>query len=213
MYSTYVDIVVLGATGRTGRLVVAEALRRGHGVTALVRDAATAGLPPQVVVQQGQARDAEALAKAVVGADAVVSALGPRAGDATLHRDVAAALVDVLRGAGVRRFVGVSGAGIAVPGDAKSVRDRIISAVVRRFGGAAVADKAHEHAVWAASGLDWTLVRPPRLTEEPPTGRVEHHAHRSPRATAIGRADLAAFLLDCVEQGLHVGAAPLVGKG
>ncbi|MCX6465360.1 MAG: NAD(P)H-binding protein [Pseudonocardiales bacterium] len=207
------EITVLGATGRTGRLVVAEALRRGHGVTALVRDPATAALPPEVVVHGGDVRDAGALAKAVAGAGAVVSALGPRAGDATLHRDVAAVLVGVLRDAGVRRFVGVSGAGIAVPGDAKSARDRLISAIVRRFGGAAVADKAEEHAIWAASGTDWTLVRPPRLSDAEATGRVEHHAHRSPRATAIGRADLAAFLLDCAEQGLHVGAAPLVGRG
>lgn len=213
MYSTCMKLAVLGATGRTGRLVVAEALRRGHGVTALVRDTARADLPPEVLVREGAVRDPAALAGAVAGADAVLSALGPQDGDATLHRDVAAALVDVVREAGVRRFVGISGAGIAVPGDAKSLRDRAISALLRRVGGATVADKAHEHAIWAASGLEWTLVRPPRLAEQPPTGRVEHHAHRSPRATAIGRADLAAFLLDCVEQGLHVGAAPLVGRG
>ncbi len=206
-------ITVLGATGRTGRLVVAEALRRGHGVTALVRDGTTTTLPPEVMVRFGEVRDADALRGAVAGADAVVSALGPRSGDPTLHRDVAAALVGVLREAGVRRFVGVSGAGIAVPGDAKSARDRLISVLIRRFGGAAVADKAHEYAVWAASGLEWTLVRPPRLTDEPATGAVEHHPHRSPRATALGRADLAAFLLDCAERGLHVGAAPLVGRG
>ena len=212
MYCTDMELTVLGATGRTGRLVVAEALRRGHAVTAPVRDPATSSLPPEVVVRRGDVRDREALRTAVAGADAVVSALGPRAGDTTLHRDVAAALVGVLHEAGPRRFVGVSGAGIAVPGDAKSARDRLISALIRRFGGTAVADKAHEHAVWAASGLDWTLVRPPRLTDAPATGRVEHHAHRSPRATAIGRADLAAFLLDCAEQGLHVGAAPLVGR-
>jgi putative NADH-flavin reductase len=215
MYSTYVKITALGATGRTGRLVVAEALRRGHAVTALVRDGPTTGpaLPAEVVVRRGEVRDDDGLRAAVAGADAVVSSLGPRSGDPTLQRDVAAAVVGVLREAGVHRFVGVSGAGIAVPGDVKSARDRLISVLIRRFGGAAVADKAHEYEIWASSGLEWTLVRPPRLTDEPATGMVEHHPHRSPRATAIGRADLAAFLLDCAEQGLHVGAAPLVGRG
>lgn len=201
--------------------MVADALRRGHGVTALVRGSTSAeagptrpeDLPPEVAVQRGDVRDAAALRRAVTGADAVVSALGPRRGDGTLHGDVARALVDALRAEGVARFVGVSGAGIAVPGDAKSARDRAISTLIRTFGGAAVADKAREHDAWAASGLAWTLVRAPRLTDDPPTGRVEHHAHRSPRATAIGRADLAAFLLDCTEQGLHVAAAPLVGRG
>ncbi len=171
------EIVVLGATGRTGRRVVEEALRRGHGVRAVVRDPATAALPQGVDVRAGDARD---------GA--------------------------VLREAGVRRFVGISGAGIDVPGDRKSRRDRIVSALIQRLGGAAVADKPREYAVWAQSGLDWTLVRPPRLTDDPATGRVEHHASTSPRATAVGRDDLAAFVLDCVEQSSYVGAAPLVGK-
>jgi putative NADH-flavin reductase len=200
MYGTYMEIVMLGATGRTGRLVVEEALRRGHGVRAVVRDPATAALPAGVDL------------RAVTGADAVVSALGPRKGDRTLHSDVARVLVDVLPEAGVKRFVGISGAGIDVPGDRKSRRDRIVSFLIQRLGGAAVADKPREHAVWAGSGLDWTLVRPPRLTDDPATGRVEHHASTSPKATAVGRADLAAFLLDCVEQGSYVGAAPLVGK-
>jgi putative NADH-flavin reductase len=212
MYSTYMEIVVLGATGRTGRQVVEEALRRGHGVRAVVRNPAAAGLPQAVDVRAGDARDAEVLRAAVTGADAVVSALGPRKGDHTLHSDVARVLVDVQRDAGVRRFVGISGAGIDVPGDRKSLRDRIVSALIQRLGGAAVADKPREYAVWAGSGLDWTLVRPPRLTDDPRTGRVEHHAATSPRATAVGRADLAAFLVDCVEQGSYVGAAPLVGK-
>jgi putative NADH-flavin reductase len=212
MYGTYMEIVMLGATGRTGRLVVEEALRRGHGVRAVVRDPATAALPAGVDLRAGDARDAAVLKAAVTGADAVVSALGPRKGDRTLHSDVARVLVDVLREAGVKRFVGISGAGIDVPGDRKSRRDRIVSFLIQRLGGAAVADKPREHAVWAGSGLDWTLVRPPRLTDDPATGRVEHHASTSPKATAVGRADLAAFLLDCVEQGSYVGAAPLVGK-
>ena len=204
-------VAVLGATGRTGRLVVDELLRRGHEVVALVRDPARARLPAQVRTLPGDARDGRALPPLLTGADAVVSALGPRRGDATLHRDVAGVLIEAMRAAGVRRFVGISGAGIDVPGDAKRLRDRIVSAAIQRFGGDAVRDKVLEHQAWAVSGLDWTLVRPPRLVDHPATGRVEHAASRSPRATSVPRADLAAFVVaDCVEQGSYVGAAPLV---
>lgn len=206
-------IAVLGATGRTGRFVVDELLRRGHTVVALVRDPAGAALPEGVRLEPGDARDPAALQVLVAGTDAVVSALGPVRGDRTLHRDVAPLVREAARAAGVRRFVGVSGAGIDVAGDAKSVRDRLVSTLIQRLGGDAARDKAEEHRSWAGSELDWTLVRPPRLVDGPGTGRVEHSAHRSPRRTTIARADLARFVVDCLEQGMHVREAPLVGQG
>jgi len=203
-------VAVLGATGRTGRPIVEELLRRSHRVAALVRDPSSADLPPAVQTVTGDARDPAAVAALLEGAQAVVSALGPRSGDNTLHREVAAVLVDRMRQAGSRRFVGISGAGIDVPGDAKSLRDRVASRLIQRLGGKTVQDKVIEQQVWAASGLDWTLVRPPRLVDRPGTGEVEHSASRSPRSTSIRRVDLARFVVDCVEQDLYVGAAPLV---
>jgi putative NADH-flavin reductase len=204
-----VRVAVLGATGATGRLLVEELVRRGHEVAALTR-AAPADGSPGVRWVEGDARDAAALTQLVQDADAVVSALGPRKGDRTLHREVAPALVAAMTAAGVRRFVGVSGAGIDVPGDRKSVRDRVISALVRRLGGEAVRDKAVERELWAASDLDWTLVRPPRLVDGPASGRLEHAAHRSPRRTSLSRADLAVFVSDLAERPDYVRQAPLV---
>jgi putative NADH-flavin reductase len=207
-----VKVAVLGATGRTGRLVVAELVRRGHDVVVLVRDPQPAGLPEGVVPVAGDVRDRASLAKAVAGADAVVSALGPRKGDRTLHREGAPVLVEVMRDAGVRRFVGISGAGIDVHGDRKSRRDRVISGAMQRLGGDAARDKALEYEAWRGSGLDWTLVRPPRLVDAPATSAVEHHASTSPRRTKITRADVASFLVDEVEQPRYVAQAPLVAN-
>lgn len=202
-------VAVLGATGATGRLVVEELARRRHDVTALVRTVPT-GEVRDVRWVQGDARDPSGVADLVQGAGAVVSALGPRKGDATLHRDVTPHLASAMQAAGVRRFVGVSGAGIDVPGDRKSTRDRLISALVRRFGGEAVRDKAVERELWAATDLEWTLVRPPRLVDGPATGAVEHAAATSPKRTSISRADLAAFVVDLVERPDYVRQAPLV---
>ncbi len=207
-------VAVLGATGRTGRPVVAELLRRGHDVAVLARDPAKVDAPPgslRVVV--GDSRDRASLTDLVAGADAVVSALGPVAKDGTLHQDTAAVLVPVMQEAGVPRFVGVSGAGIDVPGDRKTLPNRVISFLIQRLGGAVVADKPAEYAAWSASDREWTLVRPPRLLDGEPVGSVVHDAHRSPPGTSIRRADLAAFVVDVVEQGSYPRLAPFVTGG
>ncbi|PFG43368.1 putative NADH-flavin reductase [Isoptericola jiangsuensis] len=206
------NIALLGATGRTGRHTLATALDRGHTVTVLTRDPARLpdAVRSRVATVVGEATDPAALARLLDRADAVVSALGPRAKEHDLHTRTARALVEIMQASGPRRFVGVSGAGIDVPGDQKAGKDVAISWLIRTLGGAVVKDKPAEHAVWAASGLDWTLVRPPRLVDGPPTGHLEHDAHRSTRSTTILRSDLGAFLVDVVEQDLYVGVAPFV---
>lgn len=202
-------VAVIGATGRTGRLLVGELLRRGHQATVLVRDPTHLGdLTAHVTVITGDSRDPDVLADLVDGADAVLSALGPTGKEPPLHRDTAGALVAVMTTAGVRRFIGISGAGIDVPGDQKTPRDKLISTLIRLLGGKTVADKPAEYRVWAASDLDWTLVRPPRLRDGEPTGQVEHDPHRSTRSTTMRRADLAVFLTDVLEQHLYPQQAP-----
>lgn len=202
-------VAVLGATGATGRLLVDELVGSGHTVVALARSRQV-DAPAAVTWVVGDARNPHPLKALVDGADAVVSALGPRRGDRTLHREVAPLLTAAMQAAGVRRFVGVSGAGIDVPGDRKSRRDRAISALLKVVGGQTVRDKALEREIWAASGLDWTLARAPRLVDGPATGQIEHAAHTSPRRTAITRADLAAFLADLAERPDYLQQAPLV---
>jgi putative NADH-flavin reductase len=206
------DLAVIGATGRTGRLVVETALARGHRLSLLVRDPAR--LSPEIThrtrVVTGDASDPQAAEQLLAGTEAVLSALGPTAKEGDLHTRTARTLVSIMRGSGPRRFVGISGAGIDVPGDQKAVRDKIISKSIQLLGGSVVKDKPAEYAVWAASDLDWTLIRPPRLVDGPATGSIEHHAHRSTASTTISRADLAAFLLEVVEQGLYLRQAPFV---
>ena len=203
-------ITVLGATGRTGRLVVAELLRRGHEVVAVVRDAARApeGVEPVV----GDVRDGRVLARAVEGAGAVVSALGTTRGESHLHATLAPALVTAMDDAGVRRVVGVSGAGVDAPGDRKRARDKVISTVMATLGRAMIGDRTEELGTLSASDLEWTLVRPPRLADGPATGDVEHDAHVSTRSTSMARADLAAFVADVLEQGWYVRQAPFAAS-
>jgi len=207
------NVAVLGATGRTGRPLVDELLRRGHTVTALARDPAKlAELGGRVRVVTGTSTDPAALDDLLTGTDAVVSALGPSTKEATLHTDTAHALVQAMARHGVTRFIGISGAGIDVPGDTKGPRDKAISWMVKKMGGPVAADKQTEYAAYAASDLDWTLVRPPRLVDGPPTGRIYHHAHTPGRSSSLRRTDLALLLADVLDQHLYPRQAPFVAQ-
>lgn len=208
------NIAVLGATGRTGTPLVAELLRRGHSVTALVRTPDRLGANrDKVRVVTGPCADPAALDQLLDGADAVISALGPTKKEPSLHSETARALVQAMPLHQVRRFVGISGAGIDVPGDRKGPRDKAISFLIQKLGGAIVADKPAEYRAFAASDLDWTLVRPPRLLDGPATGKVVHDAHSPGRSSSIRRADLASFLVDVVDGDLYKRQAPFVSQG
>ena len=169
-------IALIGATGRTGAHVLTTALDHGHDLTVLVRDPAKlpAEARDRVRVVVGDATDPGPLADLIDGADTVVSALGPTGREGGLHTRTARALVDQMTARGPRRFVGVSAAGIDVPGDRKARRDKLISWLLRTIGGETAKDKPAEYAIWAASGLDWTpgAATPPdrRTGLHPPVG-------------------------------------------
>jgi putative NADH-flavin reductase len=206
-------ITVLGATGRTGRPLVDQLLNRGHDVTVLVRSPERlADQATRLHVVTGTTTDPAALAEALAGADAVVSALGPTKSDPRVMSATARQLVPAMQAAGVSRFVGISGAGQDVPGDRKGRKDRVISAIIQRTGGELVADKAEEYQIWSTSGLAWTLVRPPMLRDGEATGNFVHDAHQPGRSSSIKRADLATFLADTVEHDVYVGQAPFVSS-
>src|ERR1700683_4587313 len=111
-------VAVIGASGRTGRATVKHALAAGLDVVSVMRNPSSA--PPGTTVAQADARDQEALAAGVKGADAVVSCLGhvARDQDPTMLRDGATALVAAMASARVPRLVAVSAAGALVAGGA-----------------------------------------------------------------------------------------------
>jgi putative NADH-flavin reductase len=202
-------IAVLGGSGRTGRPLVEELLQRGHSVRALARTPSALAERPGMIVLPGSSTDPASLDALLSGSDAVLSALGPRKDEPHLQSTTARLLVQFMFIHGTARFIGVSGAGIDVPGDDKPVKDRVISAVIRTVGGELARDKAVEHEIFGASSLAWTLVRPPRLVDGPSTGKVGHDAHR-PGRSSIRRSDLAALMVEFLEQERYVGQAPFV---
>jgi putative NADH-flavin reductase len=194
-------ITVFGATGGTGRHVVEQALDAGHQVTAVVRDPARLGVAAAdgLTVVTAQLDDRAAVGRAVEGADAVVDTLGPpRTGPTTVRTDAASVIIAAMREAGVRRLVVVSAAGAHTEGDGPFIRfavKPVLGYILRH----AFADMRAMEAIVRASGLDWTIVLPPQLTDGPRTGKVRRQVGGNVRGSyRIARADLAAAVLQAV---------------
>lgn len=155
-------IAIVGASGRSGRAAVGHALERGHEVVAVVRNASSA--PGGTEVALADARDRLALAAAIEGADAVISAIGhvTHDDDVSVLRDGAAALASAMSERNVRRLVAVSAAGAYVVGDdplSRFVAKPILERALKQNN---IDTRAMEEVIRAAD-LDWTILRPSRL--------------------------------------------------
>ena len=199
-------LAVLGATGRTGRLVVAAARTRGHVVTALTRGKPAADQETLKWVR-GDVGSRRVLWDMIDGQDAVISTLGPpRTG-----RDVCSTATATLIALGVKRLIVVSGAGVDFPGDRKDVAGRVVSYIVRRLSPAVFADKQREIALLQTSGIDWTAIRAPRLTDGRSGRPIQARLDRSP-GNQIERTQLAEFCIEVAETGSFAGQAPFVSN-
>lgn len=213
-------VVVMGARGGVGSRAVQAAAAGGHEVVAVARTApevtaVTGETVGQVRAVAADVRDAAAVRSALVGAEAVLWCVGvtKRSGP-DVGRVGLAHVVRAAEELGVHRLVTVSGAGVTLPGDDKGPGARFVSALTRRFARDLVEDKQGEHDVLAASGLAWTEVRPPRLTEAAGTGRWQL-TETAPglRAAAVSKADVAAAMLDLAAGREWVGRAPFLVAG
>jgi putative NADH-flavin reductase len=201
---TSMRLFILGATGGIGRQLVDQALERHHGVTAFVRSPQKLGARHDgLTMIPGDVRNADAMSRALAGHDAVLSTLGPRGlARNTITSDSALATIAAMRSAGIDRLL-VVGVAALFP-DIGMLGHLLRNTLLHNIAD----DSAEMERIVKASGLDWTIVRPPRLTNGP---RREHYGVADDRLpngaggnATIGRADVAHFMLDEVEQPGHM---------
>jgi len=205
-------ILVLGATGGTGRLIVGQAVARGYDVAALVRspDAARHLGGARLIV--GDARDETILRQALRGRDAVISALGTPASprrEVTLLSTATRALVSAMQAEQVARLVGITGMGAGdSAGHGGFLFDKLIFPLLLRK---VYADKNRQEALIRDSGLDWVLVRPSVLNDKPARGDVRALTDLTGfHGGTIARSDVAAFVLDQVTSSDWIHRSPLI---
>ena len=198
-------ILVLGASGGTGRHVVEQALGHGHDVVALVRDPSRFRLwNEHLKVVTGDVTDPVAVQIAVQGCDAVISALGSRGErPVSVYSDGVANTIRAMTARGIRRLVVVSSSGVGANASQLSFAAR----AMRSLPGLrpVYEDMERMEGDVMLSDLDWTIVRPAALTDGPLTGiyRVVE-GNIVPKGSKISRADVAALLLKCAQGGLYV---------
>lgn len=194
-------LLILGATGGTGRALVEQARTRGHQVTAFVRSPQKLGAPPEgVTVRRGDPLSVAELRAVLPDHDAVLTALGPPGpGRTTIFRDSGRSIVEAMHAGGPRRLLVVSVA--ALFEDAGFVIALLRHTLLRNI----VVDAAEMERVVMDSGLDWTIARPPRLTNGPLT-RLYRVAdgHMPHGRISVSRKDVADFLLNELEDRRHV---------
>lgn len=208
------QLTVFGATGRTGRRIVEQALARGHHVVALCRKAGALGIEhPHLETFEGQLTDPRAVERALAGSDAAVITFGPRPPDCEVFcAPATAAILDAMRRQGVRRIICLTGAMIG-EGVRRSWVFGQLTRFYRRRMPEPAKDRAEQERLVKASGLEWTLVKPPRLTENPGTGRYTWGPEvRVGLLSRISRADVARFILDELESSRNVGRAVVVRR-
>jgi putative NADH-flavin reductase len=195
------NLFLLGATGGIGRHLVKLALNHGHSVTVFARSPEKLGIThDRLQAVQGDLFDADQMAASLLGHDVVLSSFGPATlKDCTLRRDFGRTLASALRKSGVRRFQLVSSA-LLFP-DGNFVSRALQTTVFRRM----LPDMAAMEAEVRQGDLDWTIVRPPRLTN----GRAKHSyriadGHLPKNGFLISRADVAHFMMEEAEKPMHL---------
>lgn len=207
-------LAVFGGTGLTGRKIVEQALDRGYRVTALVRSKAKLGdLASRVDVVEGNVVDPAMVDKAVLGADAVLSALGHAEGSPKDLETVAIGnIVASMSKSGVRRLVVLANTAVGTPADQPTMSQTFFRWLLKVFRKEVYDDSLGKAAVIQSTGLDWTMVRASLLKNAPPTSKYHVGRMGSGAGIRISRGDVAEFMLKCVTEGKYIRDCPYISN-
>ncbi len=211
-------LAVFGATGRTGQHLVRQALDGGHQVVALVRnrdklDAAGFIEGDRLTLVQGDLSDTAAVDRVVAGVDAVLSVLGPISNQPTFEVSLGIKhILGAMQRHGVSRIIISAGAGVHHPGDSPKLFDRMMHVLVKTTAKNVYRDMLKSVDLVRTSDLDWTVVRVPMLTDDPPTGHIRVGMVGDGMGLRLSRADLAGYILQLVQGDEQVHKAPAISN-
>jgi putative NADH-flavin reductase len=197
-------LAIFGATGKTGVEVIKQALNHGHEVTVMVRDPKR--LPTfskPISVLTGDFTTLDTVRSTLIRQDAVICALGSRElyQNSGLRTMGTRAIIKCMEEEGVKRLVVMSSMGIGESWNQLSFFSKALFKLV--MPAAREDHEAQEQAV-KASALDWTLIRPSGLTNEPHVSAYEYGNELTPKTSRISRANVADLILKVLGNQVHI---------
>lgn len=202
-------IAIFGASGRTGILTVYQALDKGFEVNAFARVAQNVTIHhPKIRVIEGDIIDFGKVKEAVEGSDAVIVALGQKGNkpETTLSEGTAN-IIKAMKETGVKRLIVMSSAGI-LGNDTHPIFGMLIVPLLLNN---VFRDKKRQMEMIRESGLEWIIIRPPRLTDSPKTNKYQITEGR-PGTRSVPRADVADFMLKLLTNKKYDGTMPAIAS-
>lgn len=192
-------IAVFGATGGTGLEIVKQALERGHVVTAFVRN------PDKMMVQnerltiiKGDIHNVSDVEHGVLGQDAVICALGARDLKKTMIRTEGTIhIIEAMKRDNIKRLFVISSLGVGESWNTISLINKVFLSTLLK---STRKDHEAQEAAVKTSGLDWTIIRPSGLTNEPRTGNYSVGENIHAKTYQISRGDVADLILNDFEK-------------
>lgn len=203
-------IIIFGATGRTGKFIVKEALAKGHDVTAFMRNelAMLNTTHPGLKKIQGDALIYKSVEDAITGQDVVIVALGVQTNEPTTVISKATEnIVKAMQFHNVKRIICMSSAGI-FDDDSNFIFQKIIKPFMLKH---IFHDKVKQLRILENSNLDWTLIRPSILVDIPWTGNIQV-SYDKPRKSKIGRADVADYIISQIADSSNIKKMPIISN-
>jgi putative NADH-flavin reductase len=205
------NIAVIAANGRSGQAFVQKALAAGHTVRGGVLGQNFLAPHPRLALMPCDATKKSDLGKLLAGQDAVVSFIGHVTGSPADVQTVAMQnIVAVMRQLGMQRIVSLTGTGVRFPGDAITLVDRLLNLAVRIVDPQRVRDGQQHVEVLKNSNLEWTIIRVLKLQNVAPKPfTLREHG---PTKWYVGREEVAAAVLEVLEQHSFICKAPIISK-
>lgn len=208
-------IAIFGATGETGRQFVEQALAAGYQVVAYVRNPSKLNTKHEnLTIVQGELADQAIIERAVSGADAVISVLGPRGGSKgkPITRGMQN-IIEAMKKQGVRRLIISSTLSAKDPNDLPDFKAKALVNLVKLTMHAAYEEIVSVADTVRKSDLDWTIVRLTTLNNNPKSGKVRvGYLGKGEVGLRISRADLAEFMLKQVQDTKYLRQAPVISN-
>lgn len=213
MSTPSIKIALFGGSGRAGRHVVEQALAAGYHITALARTPAKLPKHERLTIIQGDVQDPAAVEQTVAGAKAVISVLGPTSNEPRFEVSKGTQhLLTAMQNHGVRRLIIAAGAGVGDPNDTPKLLNKAINVLLKLLSRNVYEDMKQTVAIVRASDRDWTVVRVPRLVDDPRTGKINVGYVGNGMGMQINRADMADFMLQQLQSSAYLRQAPAISN-